>query len=111
MVIFDFGVEVYHRICFPLYGIPLVKRGQYIRIDRYKMSYLPLFDKVNCAYCGYANGLTRYSAEIAAQSEKYWCGIKNKPKEGFKEPWHHASFIPYGDKQAFSNFISKTDQK
>jgi hypothetical protein len=57
LVIFDIGVEIYHRICFPLYGIPLVNRKEYIKIDRVKLGYLNLVQKFNCLYCGYANGL------------------------------------------------------
>ena len=39
----DILVEIYHRICFPLYGMAYVKRSQYIRItDREKLPYLSL---------------------------------------------------------------------
>jgi hypothetical protein len=37
LIIFDVWVEIYHRSCFPLYRIPYVKRGNYIKIDRLKL--------------------------------------------------------------------------
>ena len=46
VVIADIFVEIYHRICFPIYGIPYVKRSQYIRIlDREKLPYLSWGEK------------------------------------------------------------------
>ena len=40
-VILDIFLEIYHHAAFPLYGIPLVVRSQYIRIyDRAKLPYL-----------------------------------------------------------------------
>ena len=41
-VILDIIVEIYHHVCFPLYNIPLVKRSDYILIDRHHLSYLKL---------------------------------------------------------------------
>ena len=38
VVISDICLEIYHRIAFPIYGIPYVKRSRYIRIlDREKL--------------------------------------------------------------------------
>lgn len=101
LVIFDIWLEVYHRICFTAYGLPYVKRSQYIRIDRQKLKYLNIIEKLNCMYCGYANGLLHYSSIIAGETEKYWCGIKHKKDNGFIEPAHHNEFIEYGDEEAF----------
>lgn len=101
LVIFDIWLEVYHRICFAAYGLPYVKRSQYIRIDRQKLKYLNIIEKLNCMYCGYANGLLHYSSIIAGETEKYWCGIKHKKDNGFIEPAHHNEFIEYGDEEAF----------
>lgn len=100
LVILDFFLEIYHNICFPLYGLPTVIRGEYIKIDRHKLSYLQGLDKAWCAYCGYANGLLAYAVEIAARTEKYWCGIKHKPDPNFHEPKHQQDFVPYGDQAA-----------
>lgn len=105
VVIFDLCLEIYHRICFPSYGIPYVRRGDHIRIDRHKLSYLDPIDKMNCLYCSYINGLMHYASEIAARTEKYWCGIKHRQGGGFKEPEHHKDFLPYGDEKAFHDFV------
>jgi hypothetical protein len=101
LVVADFFLELYHHISFPIYELPLVERKKYIRIDRHKLSYLSLFEKIGCAYCGYANGWLGYASEIAAQTEKYWCGIKHQTNNNFIEPKHHEQFVEYGDKEAF----------
>ena len=101
LMILDIFIETYKQVCFRLYGIELINRKDYIRIDRHKLSYLNLIEKINCAYCGYANGLLNYSAAIAGATERYWCGIKHKKYGGFKEPNHHKNFLKYGDKKSF----------
>ena len=101
LIVLDIFIEIYKHICFRLYGIELIKRKSYIRIDRHKLGYLNLLEKLNCAYCGYANGLLNYAVAIAGATEKYWCGIKHKKYNGFKEPKHHKNFLEYSDKKAF----------
>jgi len=106
-VFLDIVIELYHRVCFPVYGIPYVKRSQYIRIDRHRLTYLTLFEKINCIYCGYANGLFAYVSRIAAETEWYWCGIKHQNTDNaFHEPTYQQQFLPYNDKKAFEKFIS-----
>ena len=101
LVFFDFFLEVYHRFAFPLYGIKVIKRKNYILFDRHKLSYLGVIDKIWCTYCGYANGLFAYAVKIAGETEKYWCAIKHKPSSGFVPPEHQKDFLEYGDKEAF----------
>ena len=100
-VILDITIEIYHQICFRLYQIPLVKRRNYIKIDRNRLRYLKWYDKINCAYCGYANGLLHYAGVIAGETEKYWCAIKHQKQKGFVEPAHHKDFLEYGDEKGF----------
>ena len=57
LLLLDILVELYHHIGFKLYNIPLVKRSDFIAIDRHKLNYLNPIQKLNCVYCGYANGL------------------------------------------------------
>ena len=104
VVVADITTEIYHRTCFPLYGIPYIKRSDYIRIDRHKLKYLTFLEKIGCAYCGYTNGWLHYASAIAAETERYWCHIKHRvePGDTFKEPKHHKSFQEYGDVEAFS---------
>jgi hypothetical protein len=96
LVLFDISIEIYQNVCFRLYGIKIVKRSDYIRIDRHKLSKLNAWEKINCAYCGYANGLLPYSVKIASETEKYWCGIKHKEYKGHI-PEHHSEFADYED--------------
>jgi hypothetical protein len=103
LVLFDICVEFYHQICFRLYKIPIVERAKYIKIDRQKLKYLTRWERLNCAYCGYANGLMHYSSIIAGETEKYWCGIKHEKDPNFIPPEHHKNFIEYGDEKAYKN--------
>lgn len=100
-VILDIFVELYHRICFPLYGLDLIDRNKYIKFDRHKLPYLSFLQKFNCAYCSYGNGLIAYVKEIVAQTEIYWCGIQSEKDPNFIPPEHHKNFIAYGDEKAF----------
>jgi hypothetical protein len=101
LMILDLFLEIYHRTCFRLYGLKIINRAEYIRIDRQKLSYLTFFDKLSCMYCGYANGLLPYATRIAAETEKYWCGIKHAKGGPYKTPPHHKDFLEYGDEEAY----------
>ena len=99
-VFLDLVVSFYHSVCFRLYGIPMVKRSDYIVIDRHGLQYLNLIEKLNCIYCGYFNGLIAYVQEIAARSEQYWCPIKHARKQAMIHGRYH-KFIEYGDSQYY----------
>ena len=75
-VFFHIGIEIYHQVCFRLYGIPLVNGKEYFIYDRQLLSWLNIWEKINCIYCSYVNNLIRYSAEIGGRTERYWCPIK-----------------------------------
>lgn len=108
LIITDLWIEIYHRICFPLCGIPYIKRRQYIQIvDRSKLQYLDWMEKIWCMYCGYGNGVIRYWSQIAAATEAYWCGIKHKPIKGFVEQDHQKNFAAYGDEKDFNDKYCK----
>ncbi len=117
LVILDIFLELYHRTVFPLLGILPVRRREYILIDRYRMSFLPLMLKVGCAYCGYANGLLHYAVRIAGETERHFCPSKHQAIPGFHAPPHHENFSDYGDAKGFSQRFhgntshSKTGEK
>ena len=95
-VIMDLCVTIYQVTCFPIYGIPKVCRREYIVIDREKLPYLNLLQKINCAYCGYFNGLIAYVREIAARTEQFWCPIRHARRvRGVHHRYWH--FLRYGD--------------
>ena len=75
-IIWHLGLEIYHQICFRLYGIPLVNYREYFIYDRQLLSWLNPWEKINCIYCSYVNNLVRYSSEIGGRTERYWCPIK-----------------------------------
>jgi hypothetical protein len=100
LLLLDLFVTVYQAICFPVYGIAKVRRGDYLIFDRSQLAYLNLLEKINCAFCSYANGLIGYVREIAGRTEIYWCPIKHARRviaahEGY------ATFTEFGDAEAF----------
>jgi hypothetical protein len=95
-VIMDLSVSVYQAVCFPVYGIPKVRRADYIAVDRHRLPYLNALQKLNCAYCGYFNGLIDYVGEIASRTEQYWCPIRHARRvKGVPTRYWH--FMRYGD--------------
>lgn len=106
IVLLDFFLEIYHHVCFPIYGLALVERWRYIGDHRGKLAYLNWFNKLNCIYCGYVNGLLRYAVEIAGRSEWYWCGIMHEKTRGFIIPPHQRHFLRFGDEKAFREYVN-----
>jgi hypothetical protein len=96
----DLVGTVYQAICFPIYGIPKVRRSDYLAFDRHYLSYLNFFEKVNCEYCAYVNGILGYFTEIAARTEQHWCPIKHA---GCIKCEHsrYKKFIEYGDAERY----------
>lgn len=80
LVLLDIFMSVYQAICFPIYGIPKVRRSDYLVFDRLSLDYLNGIQKFNCAYCSYGNGVLAFGHEVAARSEQYWCPIKHAKK-------------------------------
>ena len=76
-IILDASITLYQHICFRVYGIPRVRRSDYLVIDRHHLAYLNAIEKLNCMYCSYSNGLIEYMREIAARTEQFWCPIKH----------------------------------
>jgi hypothetical protein len=112
IMIADVFVEIYHHICFPIYGIKLVKRSQYIRIvDRAKLPYLTWTEKIGCAYCGYVNGWLHYASVIAGRTEDYFCAISHLESRGYKPSEHEKIFAKYGDGGALKRRYSSHELK
>jgi hypothetical protein len=96
IAILDLGFTVYQRTCFPIYGIARVPRSRYVIIDRHHLAYLNVIEKLNCVYCGYANGVLGYVREIAARTEQYWCPIRHAARVRAPHA-HYCDFVEYGD--------------
>ena len=103
-VLMDLMITVYQVICFPVYGIPKVTRGHYIVLDRHNLSYLNFIEKMNCAYCGYFNGVVAYTREIAARTEQHWCPIKHARKVRDIHS-RYKYFFDYGDAKRYRKEI------
>jgi hypothetical protein len=86
-------MSVYQFVCFPLFGIPTVRRSNYLVIDRIYLSYLNVIVKLNCAYCAYANGLIGYAI-------LYWCPIKHA-RRVIAADERYRNFVDYGDAESY----------
>lgn len=100
-----FFAFMYQAICFRLYGIERVRFRDYLNFDREKLEYLSLFDKINCGYCSYMNGMYTYVCEIARRTEYYWCGVKHKNQPDNPAFAYQEKFAPYGDKEAYEETL------
>ena len=109
-LITDLCVSIYQFICFPIYGIPKVKRSNHIVLDRHYLKYLNLIEKVNCDYCSYFNGLSSYISEVAALTEQYWCPIKHA--SGRARPHsRYRLFVDYGDAEGYRSKLDALRRK
>lgn len=106
-MILDIFVSIYHAVCFPVYGIPKVRRSDHIRIDRQHLAYLNGLQKLNCVYCGYCNGLLSYVREVAGRTEAYWCPIKHAARVDGTHA-HYGSFLEYGDADGFEEGMTRS---
>ncbi|MDB5485405.1 MAG: hypothetical protein JWR29_1309 [Tardiphaga sp.] len=103
-VLLDVFVMAYQAICFPIYKIPKVRRGDYLVFDRHHLAYLNIIEKVNCAYCSYGNGVIAFAREVAARTEVYWCPIKHARRMLGPHP-HYVGFADFGDAEGFREKI------
>ncbi|MCF3629258.1 hypothetical protein RJ527_17435 [Thalassospiraceae bacterium LMO-SO8] len=99
-LILDIGVTVFQAICYTIWRMERVKRSDYVVIDRHRLPYLNLIEKLNCLYCGYANGVIAYTREAASRTEQYWCPIKHALR--VRTPHgRYRRFVDYGDTRDF----------
>ena len=112
IVLADICVEIYHRVCFPLFGMRYVKRSRYIRIrDREKLPYLSLLERLWCGYCGYVNGWFHYASVIAGKTEWYFCPIEHLEVRGYIPSEHEKDFAEYGDEAALRRRYAAHDRR
>jgi hypothetical protein len=104
LALLDLFLTLYQAACFPVYGIAKVRRADYLIFDRSQLAYLNAIEKLNCAYCSYANGLIGYLREIAGRTEQYWCPIKHA-RRVVAAHRHYAQFVDYGDAEAYQRAL------
>lgn len=95
-LVLDLWVSIYQAVCFRVYGIAQVERHRYLVFDRTALPYLNALEKLNCAYCSYANGIVAYVREVAGRTEQYWCPIKHARRVLGTHP-RYAEFEPFGE--------------
>ncbi|TDK50585.1 hypothetical protein [Antarcticimicrobium luteum] len=106
LVLLDIFVSLYQAVCFRVYRIERVRRADYIAIDRHHLAYLNGLQKLNCVYCGYANGLIAYAREVSARTEAYWCPIKHARR--VEDPHgQYGGFVEFGDGEAFRRDLAQ----
>lgn len=103
-VLLDIFVTIYQYICFPVYGIPNVKRADYLIFDRANLKYLNAIEKINCAYCSYGNGVVAYVREVASRTEQYWCPIKHA-RRVIGTHARYSNFVDFGDAIAYHQHL------
>lgn len=102
----DLFVVVYQAVCFPVYGIPKVRRRDHVVIDSQHLAHLNGLQKPNCVYCGYATGLISFVRKVAARTEAYWCPIKHARRVA--EPHsHYVRFVEFGDERAVQQRVEE----
>ena len=104
-LLLDLFVSIFQAVCFPIYGIAKVRRADYLVFDRHHLAYLNALEKLNCAYCSYANGLIAYVREIAARTEQYWCPIKHARRVVGSHA-RYALFDDYGNAEGYQVRLS-----
>lgn len=100
LLLLDLAVSAYQWVCFPVYGIPRVRRADYFVYDRSLLPYLNTIERINCFYCSYGNGLVAWTREIVARTEQFWCPIKHARQTEFQHR-RQALFTDYGDGAAY----------
>lgn len=106
LAILDLGVYTFQLICFSAWGMERVRRSDYVIIDRHRLAYLNGIERLNCAYCGYGNGVIAYAREIASRTEQYWCPIKHALRVRTPHP-RYRGFVDYGDIYSFRSRLDE----
>jgi hypothetical protein len=106
LLLLDLFVAVYQAVCFPVYGIPRVQRKEYLVFDRGQLAYLNVIEKLNCAFCSYANGLLAYVREVASRTEEYWCPIKHA-RRVLGTHARYGNFVDYGDADTYRHDLER----
>ncbi len=106
IALLDLWVMAYQAICFPIYRIPKVSRRDYLVFDRHHLAYLNIIEKINCAYCSYANGAVAFIREVASRTEVYWCPIKHARRVLGPHP-HYQGFADFGDAEGFREKLAE----
>ena len=110
LVFLDLSVSIFQAVCFPAFGIQKVRRNDYLVFDHRYLGYLNTLEKLNCAYCSYANGIIAFFREVAGRAEQHWCPIKHARRILAAHP-HYSEFADYGDAEAYRQLLTGAENK
>ncbi len=106
----DVTLFVYTRTVASVFKLKFDKRSDYIVFDRQYLGYLNFFEKLNCVYCSYFNGLMFYSGSVARTTELYFCPIKHAKRVAYGED-HFEKYLPYGDAEHYHEKLAELRAK
>ena len=109
-LLLDLCVTIYQQVCFRVYGVPLVKRGDHVIIDRHDLAHLTWRERFNCAYCDYAQGVLAYTGEIVSRTEHFWCPVKNARMPRDPVP-PYTEYIERNDTEGFRGKLRQQREK
>jgi hypothetical protein len=69
-----------------------------------------LFERFNCSFCSYGNGVISYVREVAGRTEQYWCPIKHSRRIVGAHDRYNA-FADYGDAEAYNQELVELRKK
>jgi hypothetical protein len=110
LLLLDLFLSLYQAVCFPVYGIPKARRGDYLVFDRGDLPYLNALERIHCAYCSYANGLAAWFREVAARTEQYWCPIKHARRIRDAHA-RYPRFFEYGDAESYRKGLERLQKE
>lgn len=110
IILVDLWVMLFQAVCFRAYGIERARRRDYFVFDRNYLAYLNALEKVNCAYCSYANGAIAFVREVAARTEEHWCPIKHARRiMGAHD--RYRDFLEFGDADAYRTWAASGEKR
>lgn len=73
----DLSITLYQWIYFSVMGIPKIKKSEFVVLERWDFSKLTGWQKFNCVYCEYINGILAFAKAVGVQTELYSCAIRH----------------------------------
>jgi len=108
VILAHLAVSIYMNVAFRMYGLKPVRFFDFFVMDRQKLPYLSIIEKINCAYCSYANAVFMYMTEIGQRTEYYWCGIKHRNQPNNPVFAYQEKFAKYGSEDEYKQVRKKS---
>ncbi len=92
IVILDISMTIYQWMYFTAMGIPKIKKNQFVVMERWDLNKLSNWQKLNCVYCEYVNGILAFAKAVGNQTEVYSCAIRHN--HALKDHGYEKQFYP-----------------